>query len=137
MAQADAAGKGVLRLTTNGKQQSGFVLYTKPLNASAGLNISFDMYQFHTTTARRGGADGTGEIKLDVSDAPKAGPANGPVTLRYDAPPDSTVLAAAGNAWTCAVQPVRATCTRPGRRTHGEALRRRRRHRDADRHRTG
>jgi hypothetical protein len=73
----DAAGNGVLRLTTNRRQQSAFVLYTKPLNATAGLNISFDMYQFHSTT-RRGGADGIGFVLIDGAQSPlTAGDAGG------------------------------------------------------------
>ncbi len=65
----DAIGNGVLRLTTNAHQQSGFVLYDKPLNATGGLRISFDMYQFHTTTD--GGADGIGFVLLDGSRSPE------------------------------------------------------------------
>jgi hypothetical protein len=65
----DAPGTGVLRLTTNARQQSGFVLDTKPLNATGGLNISFDMYQFHTTT-KRGGADGIGFVLIDGAQSP-------------------------------------------------------------------
>jgi hypothetical protein len=65
----DGRGQGVLRLTGNGRQQSGFVLYTKPLNATQGLYISFDMYQYDTTTPR-GGADGIGFVLIDGKHAP-------------------------------------------------------------------
>jgi Bacterial lectin len=78
----DATGGGVLRLTTNQKRQSGFALYTKPVNASAGLNISFDMYQFHTTT-KRGGADGIGFVLIDGAQSPAAaGDAGGSLGYR-------------------------------------------------------
>ena len=65
----DAAGHGVLRLTGNSLQQSGFVLYTKPLNATEGLDISFNMYQYDTTTAR-GGADGIGFVLINGTHSP-------------------------------------------------------------------
>ena len=64
----DAVGNGVLRLTTNEFQQSGFVLYDKPLDATDGLRISFDMYQFNSTTT--GGADGIGFVLIDGSHSP-------------------------------------------------------------------
>ena len=67
----DPMGNGVLRLTGNGQQQSSFVLYTKPLNATDGLNISFDMYQYDTTT-KSGGADGIGFVLIDGSKSPAA-----------------------------------------------------------------
>lgn len=68
MLGGDAVGSGVLRLTTNEYQQSGFVLYDKPLNATDGLRISFDTYQFDTTTT--GGADGIGFVLIDGSHSP-------------------------------------------------------------------
>jgi hypothetical protein len=65
----DSAGRGVLRLTGNALQQSGFVLYTKPLDAAQGLDISFNMYQYDTTT-KMGGADGIGFVLINGTDAP-------------------------------------------------------------------
>jgi hypothetical protein len=65
----DAAGKGVLRLTTNQQNQTGYVLYTHPLKADRGLNIAFDMYQYNTTT--KGGADGIAFILVNGTSSPK------------------------------------------------------------------
>jgi hypothetical protein len=65
----DAAGKGVLRLTANQQNQTGYVLYTHPLKADRGLNIAFDMYQYNTTT--KGGADGIAFILVNGTSAPK------------------------------------------------------------------
>jgi uncharacterized repeat protein (TIGR01451 family) len=66
---ADSRGRGVLRLTGNSRGQSGFVLYTKPVNATKGLYISFDMYQYDTTTPR-GGADGIGFVLINGAASP-------------------------------------------------------------------
>jgi hypothetical protein len=65
----DSQDHGVLRLTGNARRQSGFVLYTKPLDATQGLDISFNMYQYDTTTAR-GGADGIGFVLINGTDSP-------------------------------------------------------------------
>jgi hypothetical protein len=68
----DASGKGVLRLTTNQQNQTGYVLYTHPLKADRGLSIAFDMYQYNTKTT--GGADGIAFILVNGADSPtKAG----------------------------------------------------------------
>jgi hypothetical protein len=66
----DRAGHGVLRLTTNAHSQSGFVLYDRALDARQGLSISFDMYQYHSTTPKAGGADGISFILIDGRDSP-------------------------------------------------------------------
>jgi hypothetical protein len=58
-------------------------------------------------------AGGTGKLRMDVSNAAKAGSTKGPTTLTYKAPPDSTVTTADGTGWTCAAQPAKAVCTRP------------------------
>jgi hypothetical protein len=65
----DSPGGGVLRLTGNSRQQSGFVLYTKPVDATQGLYISFDMYQYDTTTPH-GGADGIGFVLINGTHSP-------------------------------------------------------------------
>ena len=64
----DSPDHGVLRLTGNSLQQSGFVLYTKPLDASQGLDISFNMYQYDKTTDY--GADGIGFVLINGADSP-------------------------------------------------------------------
>jgi lectin family protein len=65
----DAAGNGVLRLTTNQQNQTGYVLYTHPLKAERGLDIAFDMYQYNSTT--KGGADGIAFILVNGTSSPK------------------------------------------------------------------
>lgn len=50
---SDGAGSGALRLTDAGNTESGYLLYNSPLPATAGLDISFDSYQYKGT-----GADG-------------------------------------------------------------------------------
>jgi lectin family protein len=68
----DAAGAGALRLTSNQQNQTGYVLYTHPLQADRGLNIAFNMYQYNTTT--KGGADGIAFILVNGTSSPtKAG----------------------------------------------------------------
>src|SRR5579872_3855470 len=52
----DLPGHGVLRLTGNGDHQVGFAIYTQPVDASLGLNISFDAYQYDSATKRHRGA---------------------------------------------------------------------------------
>jgi uncharacterized repeat protein (TIGR01451 family) len=65
----DDGDHGVLRLTGNSRLQSGFVLNTKPLDATEGLDISFNMYQYDTTT-KKGGADGIGFVLIDGTHSP-------------------------------------------------------------------
>jgi Bacterial lectin len=62
------AGQGVLRLTANGNNQTGYVLYTDPIQADRGLSIAFNMYQYNATT--NPGADGVSFILLDGSQSP-------------------------------------------------------------------
>jgi hypothetical protein len=66
--QRDPAGKGVLRLTGNAHSQTGYALYTQPVAADRGLNISFNMYQYNATT--KPGADGISFLLLDGSQSP-------------------------------------------------------------------
>ncbi|HEY1627474.1 MAG TPA: hypothetical protein VGG16_27150 [Streptosporangiaceae bacterium] len=68
----DPAGKGVLRLSGNTYNQTGYALYTQPIAADRGLNIAFNMYQYNTTT--NPGADGISFLLVDGSQSPaKAG----------------------------------------------------------------
>jgi hypothetical protein len=70
--QLDPAGKGVLRLTSNTFNQTGYALYTQPVAANRGLKISFNMYQYDTTT--KPGADGISFLLVDGGQSPtKAG----------------------------------------------------------------
>jgi hypothetical protein len=62
------SGQGVLRLTANANNQTGYVLYTHPVQADRGLSIAFNMYQYDATT--NPGADGISFILLDGSQSP-------------------------------------------------------------------
>jgi Bacterial lectin len=62
----------VLRLTGNTFNQTGYALYTEPVAADRGLNISFNMYQYNATT--KPGADGISFLLVNGNQAPsKAG----------------------------------------------------------------
>jgi uncharacterized repeat protein (TIGR01451 family) len=65
---ADPAGKGVLRLSGNKYNQTGYALYTQPIAADRGLSISFNMYQYDATT--KPGADGISFLLVDGSQSP-------------------------------------------------------------------
>lgn len=54
----DAAGQGALRLTDNGNDRAGFVLYRDPLPLDAGLNVTFKTYAYYGTKPELRGADG-------------------------------------------------------------------------------
>jgi len=68
-ATPDRPGRGALRLTSDGTGESGYVLYTKPLMASKGLDIRFSLYQYHKTTPH--GADGIAFFLINGADKPK------------------------------------------------------------------
>lgn len=61
----DAPGSGVLRLTPNAGDRSGFAIYNTPVSAENGLNIAFDMYQYNGT-----GADGISFFLIDGNESP-------------------------------------------------------------------
>jgi Bacterial lectin len=70
--ERDAAGQGVLRLSANKYNQTGYALYTQPVEADRGLSISFNMYQYDATT--KPGADGISFLLVNGSQSPaKAG----------------------------------------------------------------
>jgi hypothetical protein len=57
----DAPGQGALRLTSNANNQATFVLYNQPIDATAGLKVTFDLFSYGGTTSNPGlpaGADG-------------------------------------------------------------------------------
>ncbi|MEO8899759.1 MAG: tandem-95 repeat protein [Candidatus Dormibacter sp.] len=56
----DAAGAGAARLTSAGTGQSGFIFYNSPLPDTAGINVTFDTYQYSGT-----GADGIAFFMTD------------------------------------------------------------------------
>jgi uncharacterized repeat protein (TIGR01451 family) len=64
----DPVGQGVLRLSNNKYNQTGYALYTQPIVADRGLNISFNMYQYDATT--KPGADGISFLLVDGSQSP-------------------------------------------------------------------
>ncbi|MFS0695450.1 lectin-like domain-containing protein [Streptomyces nitrosporeus] len=67
----DAAPRGYLRLTDSSNDQSGAVLYNHALPAEDGLDVTFDQWQYGTTTGAIAPADGIsfflvdGEAELD------------------------------------------------------------------------
>ncbi|MBW4441415.1 MAG: hypothetical protein KME10_09320 [Plectolyngbya sp. WJT66-NPBG17] len=63
----DTAGNGVLRLTNNTTSQGSFVIYDRPINASAGLSVDFVLYSYGSTTP---GADGLSFFLIDGSQKP-------------------------------------------------------------------
>jgi Bacterial lectin len=69
------SGQGVLRLTTNANNQTGYALYTHPIQADRGLRIAFNMYQYDATT--NPGADGISFILLSGTQSPAAAGAFG------------------------------------------------------------
>lgn len=60
---SDAPGQGVFQLTDNATDDGGNLLYDKAISATAGLNVSFDFFQYRTTTAK--GADGISFFLID------------------------------------------------------------------------
>lgn len=61
----DTVGNGVLRLTPNAGNRSGFAIYNTPVSAADGLNITFDMYQYGGS-----GADGISFFLVDGAESP-------------------------------------------------------------------
>lgn len=60
---SDKPGQGVFQLTDNSNNDGGNLLLDKAIPATAGLQISFDFFQYHTTTAK--GADGISFFLID------------------------------------------------------------------------
>jgi large repetitive protein len=56
----DAAGAGAARLTNATGNESGFIFYNSPLPDTAGINVTFDTYQYSGT-----GADGIAFFMTD------------------------------------------------------------------------
>lgn len=67
----DASGSGALQLTTNSNGQVGAVFYNREIPTSAGLDVTFDTYQYDTDPA-------------DDNFGPNGGPCN-PQHLTYPA----------------------------------------------------
>ena len=64
----DTVGSGALRLTSAVNNQSGFAFYNTPVSTEDGLRVSFDMYQYGTTTGT--GADGISFFLIDGAASP-------------------------------------------------------------------
>jgi hypothetical protein len=64
----NTVGNGVLRLTPAVNNKSGFAIYNTPITTGDGLKVSFDMYQYGTTTSS--GADGIAFFLIDGSQSP-------------------------------------------------------------------
>ncbi|MFD5724508.1 hypothetical protein ACFWMT_00185 [Streptomyces sp. NPDC058368] len=61
----DAAPRGYLRLTDSSNDQSGAVLYNHALPADDGLDVTFDQWQYGTTTGAIAPADGISFFLVD------------------------------------------------------------------------
>ncbi|WUS97879.1 hypothetical protein OHA46_14860 [Streptomyces sp. NBC_00708] len=61
----DAAPRGYLRLTDSATDQSGAVLYNHALPAEDGLDVTFDQWQYGTTTGAIAPADGISFFLVD------------------------------------------------------------------------
>jgi hypothetical protein len=59
----DKPGDGAFQLTNNTPGQGGVLLLNKPISATAGLHIAFDMFQYGSSTGT--GADGISFFFLD------------------------------------------------------------------------
>jgi hypothetical protein len=86
-AKADAAGSGAFQITNNNTGESGFGLFTRPLQTSKGLEVDFDLYQFDAHTYKdslgtRGG-DGVAFFLINGAASPAAaGDAGGSLGYR-------------------------------------------------------
>ncbi len=64
----DPEGQGTLRLTSNGNDTTGFVLYQAALPFTAGLDVTFSYYAYHAVETDTGfGADGVSFFLADGS----------------------------------------------------------------------
>ncbi|MFD5068153.1 hypothetical protein ACFWNC_09510 [Streptomyces sp. NPDC058369] len=61
----NAAPRGYLRLTDSATDQSGAVLYNRALPAEDGLDVTFDQWQYGTTTGAIAPADGISFFLVD------------------------------------------------------------------------
>ncbi|MGH7234361.1 MAG: beta strand repeat-containing protein, partial [Candidatus Saccharimonadales bacterium] len=66
-AGGDAAGSGALRLTNNGGNESGALLYNKALPTQAGLSVTFNTYQYDESSSK--GADGISFFAINGADS--------------------------------------------------------------------
>jgi hypothetical protein len=64
----DTDGNGALRLTSASNNQSGFAFYNTAIPSDEGLKVSFDMYQYGTTSGS--GADGISFFLIDGTASP-------------------------------------------------------------------
>jgi hypothetical protein len=86
-AKADPAGSGAFEVTNNNTGESGFGLFTRPLETSKGIQVDFDLYQFNAHTYKdslgtRGG-DGVAFFLINGAASPAAaGDAGGSLGYR-------------------------------------------------------
>ncbi|MBD2508083.1 DUF4347 domain-containing protein [Nostoc muscorum FACHB-395] len=69
---SDAVGSGALRLTSATSDQASFVIYNRPINASNGLSITFNIHAYGGT-----GADGISFFLIDGNANPTAAGSTG------------------------------------------------------------
>ena len=83
----DAPGKGALELSNNGRGESGFGLYTRPLQTDRGIQVDFDQFQYNAklykdSLGTRGG-DGIAFFLINGAATPaSAGDAGGGLGYR-------------------------------------------------------
>ena len=68
----DTVGSGALRLTSAATGQASFVIYNRPINASSGLSITFNIHAYGGS-----GADGISFFLIDGNASPTASGAPG------------------------------------------------------------
>jgi uncharacterized repeat protein (TIGR01451 family) len=64
----DPAGSGALRITSNGQEQRGFVIYDRFIQSQFGLSITFDFFSFNGVGEQR--ADGITFFLIDSQSTP-------------------------------------------------------------------
>ena len=69
---SDAVGTGALRLTSVAGNQASFVIYNRPINASSGLSITFNIHAYGGS-----GADGISFFLIDGNASPTVVGASG------------------------------------------------------------
>src|ERR1700677_3705638 len=79
----DPAGSGAFQITDNDKQESGFGLFTRPLDTSKGIEVDFDFFQHDAHTYNGRGGDGIAFFLMNGAASPAtAGDAGGSLGYR-------------------------------------------------------
>ena len=79
----DPAGSGAFQITDNDEQESGFGLFTRPLDTSKGIEVDFDFFQHNAHTYSGRGGDGIAFFLMNGAASPAtAGDAGGSLGYR-------------------------------------------------------